>query len=400
MPLKISIQPMKSLKALIIAIISSILLIVASACHHVQMDEFSLLMEEAEAGSKEAQNDLGCYYFDNQDYQEAFKWFQKSAEQDFITAYFNLGRCYLNGLGVEQDIEQAITNYKIAAEKGMSDAEIILGCIYQDDRLEPYVPEESIYWFKRAASHGKQWGAMQLGIIYETGFFGEQNDSLALHWYREAANHGLPQAQFVIGKRYLDGNGVPCDYNLSTLWFRKAAEQGLMEAQYALSTNYFYGLGVEKDLATAQYWQDKANEQRGFAENLALISQIPSPEIARKEVVVIEPLTKKDLHSEADSLYQKGFQTLFGSTTQMANKVAIDCLSQAAIKGNKNAKVLLSYCFATGLGVHPSKVTAASLFVGKGQIKYSIQKEIYTIDFEIFEDGTFDKTMNLEIRSE
>ena len=239
---------------------------------------------------------------------------------------------------------------------------------------------------------------MQLGIIYETGFFGEQNDSLALHWYREAANHGLPQAQFVIGKRYLEGNGVPCDYNLSTLWFKKAAEQGLMEAQYALSDNYYYGVGVERDLVTAQYWQDKANEQRGFAGNLALISQIPSPEIAKKGIVVIEPLTQKDIKSEADSLYQKGFQTLFGNTTQMANITAIDYLSQAAIKGNKSAKVLLSYCFATGLGVHPSKVTAASLFVGKGQIKYSIKKEIYTIDFEIFEDGSYERTMNLDIK--
>lgn len=391
---------MKSLKTYFLAIIGFVLLSFSSSCHQNQDDYLSSLMAEAKSGNKEAQNDLGGYYFENQEYDEAFEWFQKSAEQDFITAYFNLGRCYLNGYGVEQDVGQAISNYKTAAEKGMSDAELMLGCIYQDDRLEPYVPEESIYWFKRAASHGKQWGAMQLGIIYETGFFGEQNDSLALHWYREAANHGLPQAQFVIGKRYLEGNGVPCDYNLSTLWFRKAAEQGLMEAQYALSNNYFYGLGVEKDLATAQYWQDKANEQRGFAENLALISQIPSPEIARKETVVIEPLTKKDIKSEADSLYQKGFQTLFGNTTQTANKTAIDCLSQAAIKGNKSAKVLLSYCFATGLGVHPSKVTAASLFVGKGQIKYSIQKEIYTIDFEIFEDGTFEKTMDLEIRSE
>ena len=387
-------------KGLILANICSLLLISAYLYLRFQHQDtpLDLLKKAAESGDVEAQNDLGCYYFNSQDYQEAFKWFQKSAEQDFITAYFNLGRCYLNGYGVEQDVGQAISNYKTAAEKGMSDAELMLGCIYQDDRLEPYVPEESIYWFKRAASHGKQWGAMQLGIIYETGFFAEQNDSLALHWYREAANHGLPQAQFVIGKRYLDGNGVPCDYNLSTLWFRKAAEQGLMEAQSALSNNYFYGLGVEKDLATAQYWQDKANEQRGFAENLALISQIPSPEIARKETVVIEPLTKKDIKSEADSLYQKGFQALFGNTTQMANEVAIDCLSQAAIKGNKSAKALLSYCFATGLGAHPSKVTAASLFVGKGQIKYSIKKESYTIDFEIFEDGNYEKKMNIDIK--
>ena len=389
---------MKSLKTYFLAIICFVLLSFVSSCHQHQDDYLSSLMAEAKLGNKEAQNDLGCYYFENQDYQEAFSWFQKSAEQGLNIAYYNLGRCYFNGFGVEKDIDQSIANYKTAAEKGMSSAELMLGFIYQDDRFEPYDSNESIQWYKRAASHKQNWAAMQLGNIYQSGVLGEQNDSLAMYWYREAADHGLPQAQFVIGKCYLEGNGVPCNYNLSTQWFRKAADQGLMEAQYALSNNYFYGLGVEKNLEMAQYWQDKANEQRGFAENIALISQIQAPEIASKKVVVIEPLDKKDIKSAADSLYQKGFQALFGNTTQMANEVAIDCLSQAAIKGNKSAKALLSYCFATGLGAHPSKVTAASLFIGKGQIKYSIKKESYTIDFEIFDDGNYEKNMNIDIK--
>lgn len=124
-------------KGLILANICFLLLISAHLYLRFQHQDtpLDLLKKAAEAGDVEAQNDLGCYYFNNQDYQEAFKWFQKSAEQDFITAYSNLGRCYLNGFGVEQDVEQAIANYKIAAEKGMSDAEIMLGCIYQDDRL-------------------------------------------------------------------------------------------------------------------------------------------------------------------------------------------------------------------------------------------------------------------------
>ena len=376
---------------------TGICLLMATSCLQHQDNDLALLIAEAKSGDSGAQNDLGGYYLESQDYSKAFKWFQKSAEQDFISAYYNLGQCYMNGWGVEKDTEKAIDNYKKAAEKGSSDAELLLGMIYEFDQTIPSNPDESIKWYKRAVSHNQYWAAFNLGSIYLNGIFGMQNDSLALYWLREAANHGIPQAQFVIGNCYLEGKCVPCDYNLSTQWFRKAAEQGLMEAQYALSTSYFYGIGVEKDPEMANYWREKANEQRGIAENASLLSQIQTPITSKKKPIVIEPLSKKNIKTEADELYQKGFQMLFGNNTQQANGQAIDCLTQAALKGSKNAKALLSYCFATGLGVMPSKATAASLFVGKGQIKYSIGKEVYCIDFEIFEDGSYEKQMNLEI---
>lgn len=388
---------MNSSKSFIFSFLCLFLLSMASSCLQLQDDYLYSLKAEAKAGDSGAQNDLGVYYLETQDFKEAFKWFQKSAEQDCIYAYNNLGLCYLNGLGVEQDTEKAIHYYTIAADKGSSDAELMLGMIYQFDNTIPSNPEECIRWYERAVSHNQYRAALNLGTVYLNGEFGTKNDSLALYWIREAANHGIPQAQYLIGQCYLEGTGVPCDYNLSTQWFRKAAEQGLMEAQYALSMNYHYGLGVEKNPEMEKYWQDQANEQRGIAENAALLSQIKTPETSKKHSVLIEPLTKKNIKTEADKLYQKGFQMLFENSSYKANNEAIDCLTQAALKGNKNAKVLLAYCYATGLSVYPSKLTAASLFVGKGQIKYSIGKEIYTIDFEIFEDGSYDKQMNLDI---
>lgn len=376
---------------------TGVCLLLATSCLQLQDSDLALLISEAKTGDSGAQNDLGGYYLENQDYEKAVKWFQKSAEQDFISAYYNLGQCYMNGWGVEKDAEKAITYYKKAAEKGSSDAELTLGMIYQHEPTIPSNPEEAIKWYKLAVSHNQYWAAFNLGSIYLNGTFGTQNDSLALYWLREAANHGILQAQYVIGNCYFEGTGVPRDYNLSAQWFRKAAEQGLMEAQYALSTSYYYGLGVEKDLEMANYWRDKANDQRGLSENSSLLNLIQTPLTSKKKPLIIEPLSKQNIKTEADELYQKGFQMLFGNNTQHANGQAVDCLMQAALKGSKNAKVLLAYCYATGLDVLPSKATAASLFVGKGQIKYSIGKELYIIDFEIFEDGSYEKQMNLEI---
>ena len=42
------------------------------------------------------------------DYSEAVKWYQKAAEQEHSMAQSNLGDCYLNRTGVQQDESKAI----------------------------------------------------------------------------------------------------------------------------------------------------------------------------------------------------------------------------------------------------------------------------------------------------
>ena len=66
----------------------------------------------AERGDAFAQYNLGNCYFDGegveQDEEEAAKWFLKSAEQGNAMAQYRLGDCYYTGVGVEQDEEEAV----------------------------------------------------------------------------------------------------------------------------------------------------------------------------------------------------------------------------------------------------------------------------------------------------
>ena len=45
--------------------------------------------------------------FEKKQYEEAVKWYRKSAEQGDADAQYNLGCCYKNGQGVEQNIDKA-----------------------------------------------------------------------------------------------------------------------------------------------------------------------------------------------------------------------------------------------------------------------------------------------------
>lgn len=94
------------------------------------------LRKAAELGNASAQNHLGiCYYNGEhieQDYGEAFSWFNKAVENGEQKALYNLGVCYSRGHGVEVDVDQALKllikaseeNIYRAYEKAMQLAEL------------------------------------------------------------------------------------------------------------------------------------------------------------------------------------------------------------------------------------------------------------------------------------
>ena len=152
-----------------------------SSCHSIPQDDYlASLKAAAESGNKEAQNDLGGYYFENQEFEKAFEWFQKSAEQDYIHAYHNLGICYINGIGTKQDVAKAVENYTKAAEKGNGNAALTLGYLYKDQLLECFDSQKSIHWFEQAAKHNIVQADFEIGNLYHQGDIVEQNEPLAM----------------------------------------------------------------------------------------------------------------------------------------------------------------------------------------------------------------------------
>lgn len=84
------------------------------------------LMYSAQVGDADAQNTLGeLYYYGDEidgDPEQAVYWFKEAAKQRHPEALFNLGRCFIDGVGVEKDttrgkgfIKQAATLGSVAA---------------------------------------------------------------------------------------------------------------------------------------------------------------------------------------------------------------------------------------------------------------------------------------------
>ena len=92
-----------------------------------------LYTKSAEMGYSLAQDSLGIiYYYDKQDYEKAFYWFQKVANQGDDGAQFSLGDCYYTGNGIEQDYKKAAYWYKKSADQGNDFAQLELGLMYKN----------------------------------------------------------------------------------------------------------------------------------------------------------------------------------------------------------------------------------------------------------------------------
>jgi TPR repeat protein len=62
-----------------------------------------------------------------EEYEESFRWAEKSAAQGERDAFDNLGFCYQYGIGCEKDLERAKENYLVAAELGLVRAMVSAG---------------------------------------------------------------------------------------------------------------------------------------------------------------------------------------------------------------------------------------------------------------------------------
>jgi TPR repeat protein len=114
----------------------------------------------------------------------AVKWYNKTAEQDYANAQFNLGTMYENGQGVPQDYKEAVKRYREAAEQGHAGAQNNLGLMYAQGQGVPQDYVQAHMWLNLAAASGQEDPVKNRGIVADmmTPSQIEQAQQLAREW--------------------------------------------------------------------------------------------------------------------------------------------------------------------------------------------------------------------------
>ena len=244
-----------------------------------QVGQFKLkqVLQDANAGDISACAYLGKMYYEGtgvaQNYNEAFKWYQKAADNGVTGAYTWLGVMYYNGQGVAQNYEKAFLWTKKAAENGAADAYVGLGVMYCKGQGVAQNYGEAFQWFQKAVDNGDPVAYGWLVSMYYNGQGVSQNYGEAFKWTKKAAEKGIAAAYAGLGGMYYKGQGVAQNYNEAFKWYQKAADNGDADAYVGLGVMYCKGQGVAQNYNEAFKWYQKAADN-GVASAFAYLGEM------------------------------------------------------------------------------------------------------------------------------
>ena len=244
-----------------------------------QVGQFKLkqVLQDANAGDISACAYLGKMYYEGtgvaQNYNEAFKWYQKAADNGVTGAYTWLGVMYYNGQGVAQNYEKAFLWTKKAAENGAADAYVGLGVMYCKGQGVAQNYGEAFQWFQKAVDNGDPVAYGWLVSMYYNGQGVSQNYGEAFKWTKKAAEKGIAAAYAGLGGMYYKGQGVAQNYNEAFKWYQKAADNGDADAYVGLGVMYCNGQGVAQNYNEAFKWYQKAADN-GVAGAFAYLGEM------------------------------------------------------------------------------------------------------------------------------
>lgn len=201
-------------------------------------------------------------YGTEQDYTEAFKWFQKAAIAGNHYAQYSLGGLYQYGNGTEQDYEKAFEWYRKSADKHNAYACYEAAKMLRDGIGTEQNPEQSDKYFREAyrgllkmdnkTADDKllyRLGAMTLKGIGCTAY-----PEKATEYFRRSAEMNSKYALCEYGKMLTEGDVISQDAQRGIAILKRSAELGNSAASYALGKIYLFGKGVERDTDLAREW--------------------------------------------------------------------------------------------------------------------------------------------------
>ncbi|GEM_PF-4130510 len=180
-----------------------------------------------------AANELGVIYYLKDDVDLAVANFQKAADMDYAEAQRNLAIALEQGNSADK--ERIFNLYSQAAEKEDAVALNNLGCCYLDgDGTEENV-KKAIKCFEAAISKGDDLAKINLADCYSIGNGVRANAKKAFNLYSQAAENGNPTALKRTAECYLSGQGTPQDFRKAMEYYQRAADLGDVEAQNAVA---------------------------------------------------------------------------------------------------------------------------------------------------------------------
>jgi len=214
---------------------------------------------------------MHCYGLGTQqDYEKAFEWFLKSAQEGNRFAQYSLGNQYYYGNGTDKDLSQAFQWYMKSAEQGQPYAAYAAAQMYNKGEYVSKDENQAQEYYKQALAGFLELESKnqaddnlfyKIGIMYKNGLGTDIDMDKAINYFMRSAELNNTNAKRTIALEYLSGKHLEQDIEKGLEMLTECADRGDIMSCYKLGKIYFKGEIVYKDLNTAEKYFLKASEK-------------------------------------------------------------------------------------------------------------------------------------------
>lgn len=249
-------------------------------------------LKEADLNKAEAQYRIAQYYRINGNYEEAFKWYMKAAEQGYTKA-----KEILCEIDKRRKAKEKFETLCKDADQGDMESQFELAEYYYTGNDKINIEQnylEAVKWYRRAAEYGHGFSLYRLGYCYQFGYGLDKDLDKAMKCYRKALDNGYEQAKEPLNKLEECNKAKENREKFEALL--RDAKCGDMEAQYNLGEHYF----TNKNYEEAEKWYKQACDL-GYDKAKAALERLEKHKQAVKN---FESLRKEAEYGNLEAQYQ------------------------------------------------------------------------------------------------
>ena len=329
---------------------------------------------------------MQCYGLGTeQNYEKAFQWFLKSAQEDNKFAQYSLANLCYYGTGVEKDLPQAFLWYQKSSSQGQPYASYAVAQLYDKGEYVSKNAETAQGYYKVALlgflklenkDQADDNLYYKLGSMFKNGLGTEADISKAIDYFKRSAEMNNKNGLYEYGKALIQGNHIEADLEKGLECVEKAMKLKNSNAKRFFALEYISGehfsQDIEKGLFMLTECADKGDSFACFQlGQFYLKGEIVTQDLERAEKYLLlaedNEFTqyafgklylqeeKYDIQKAVDyfeksadknmwSSYQLGRLYLFGAEGLEKDKTkAVEWLTKSADNGNEVAQNMLNH---------------------------------------------------------
>ena len=282
---------------------------------------------------------MQCYGLGTeQNYEKAFQWFLKSAQEDNKFAQYSLANLCYYGTGVEKDLPQAFLWYQKSSSQGQPYASYAVAQLYDKGEYVSKNAETAQGYYKVALlgflklenkDQADDNLYYKLGSMFKNGLGTEADISKAIDYFKRSAEMNNKNGLYEYGKALIQGKHIEADLNKGLECIEKSIKLGNSNAKRFLALEYISGecfpQDIEKGIAMLTECADEGDSFACFKlGQIYLKGEIVPQDLERAE--------KYLLLAEDNEFTQYAFGKLYLQEEKYDIQKAVDYFEKSADK--------------------------------------------------------------------